>query len=146
MPLTLVPATWREARAFVEAWHRHLPPPPGHKFSLGVVDDTDVLVGVAIVGRPVARALDDHRTLEVTRLATDGTGNACSKLLGAASRAARVLGYRRVITYTRDDEPGTSLNAAGWRVAATLPPRSGWNRRPGGADTGGIGRTRWEVP
>ena len=146
MPLTLVPLTWPEARAFVQVWHRHLPPPPGHKFSLGVVDDTDVLVGVAIVGRPVARALDDRRTLEITRLATDGTGNACSKLLGASVRAATALGYRRVITYTRDDEPGMSLSAAGWRVAATLPPPSGWNRRPGGTDTGGIGRTRWEVP
>lgn len=52
-------------------------PPAGHKYSIGVAKD-EMLVGVAIVGRPVARLLDDDHTLEVVRVATDGTRNACS--------------------------------------------------------------------
>lgn len=146
MGLTLVPVPLAEAKAFIEVWHRHLKPPRGHKFSLGLADDDGVLVAVVVVGRPVARGLDDGRTLEVTRLATDGTRNACSKLYAASWRAARALAYRRLITYTREDETGASLRAAGWRLAAKLPPRPGWNRRSSGAETGGIGRTRWEVP
>ena len=146
MGLTLVPMPPAEAKAFIEVWHRHLKPPRGHKFSLGLADDDGILVAVAVVGRPVARGLDDGRTLEVTRLATDGTRNACSKLYAASCRAARALAYRRLITYTREDETGASLRAAGWRLAVKLPPRPGWNRRSSGTQTSGIGRTRWEVP
>ena len=138
--LLLVPVGFAEARVFVEVWHRHLGPPRGHKFSLGLRDAGGVLVAVAIVGRPVARALDDGRSAEVTRLAGDGTPNACSMLLGAAARAARALGYRRLVTYTRAEESGASLRAAGWRPVAVLPPR----RQRGGAV--GPGRVRWQAP
>lgn len=138
-----MPLPFAEAKAFIEVWHRHLKAPPGHKFSLGLLDDDGVLVAVAMVGRPVARGLDDGHTLEVTRLTTDGTVNACSKLLGAARRAARALAYRRLITYTRADEPGTSLRAAGWLITAQLSPRVGWKR--GRANTGGVARVRWEA-
>ncbi|PSK89964.1 hypothetical protein CLV63_12468 [Murinocardiopsis flavida] len=145
MSLRLIPVSLAEARAFVEVWHRHLGPPRGHKFSLGAAEEPGVLVAVAMVGRPVARALNDGRTLEVTRLATDGTPNACSLLYAASRRAARALGYRRLITYTRADEPGTSLRAAGWKPTAALPPREDWHppRRP---HTRGPARTRWEAP
>lgn len=146
MSLRLIPVSFPDAAAYVTEWHRHHPRPPrGHKFSLGVLDIDGLLVGVAIVGRPNARALDDGRTLEVTRLATDGTRNACSRLYGAAWRAGRALGYDRLVTYTQDGETGASLRAAGWHAAAHLPPRKGWNRN-GTADTGGIARTRWEAP
>jgi hypothetical protein len=64
--LRTVPVTFAQAQAFVADWHRHHRPPRGHKFSIGVADPDDVLVGVAIVGRPVARHLDDGLTLEVT--------------------------------------------------------------------------------
>jgi len=137
--LLLVPVGFAEARAFLEVWHRHLGPPRGHKFSLGLRDADGVLVAVAIVGRPAARALDDGQTVEVTRLASDGTPNACSKLLGAAARAARALGYRRLVTYTRAEETGASLRAAGWLPVAVLPPRRG----RGGAM--GPGRVRWQA-
>lgn len=83
MSLHLVPVSFADACAFVEAWHRHHGPPVGHKFSLGVAAD-EVLVGVAIVGRPLARHFDDGRTLEVTRVATDGTPHAASMLYAAA--------------------------------------------------------------
>ncbi|WP_028192949.1 XF1762 family protein [Salinispora pacifica] len=124
-PLRLVPLSLVDACAFVADWHRHHGPPVGHKFSMGVAADS-VLVGVAIIGRPVARHLDTGTTLEVTRVATDGTPNAGSMLYAAAWRASRALGYRRLITYTQTGESGASLRAARWRIVAERPPRPGW--------------------
>jgi hypothetical protein len=99
--LRTVPVTFAQAYQFVTDWHRHHRPPAGHKYSVGVADQRDVLVGVAVVGRPVARHLDDGLTLEVTRVATDGSANACSALYAAAWNAAKALGYRRLVTYTQ---------------------------------------------
>ena len=149
--LSIVPLTFRAATEFVSAHHRHHKPPVGHKFSLGVVDEDGVLHGVAIAGRPVARNLDDGLTLEVTRTCTDGARNANSKLYGAVWRAARAMGYRRLVTYTQDGESGASLRAAGATRAAELSARGSWAessvaRRhandPVGA--GGVARIRWE--
>jgi hypothetical protein len=127
MKLTLVPVTLKEANDFVEQRHRHHLPVIGHKFSIGAVFD-DKLVGVVIVGRPVSRMRDDGLTLEVTRLCTDGSRNACSFLYGAAARAAFALGYRRIGTYTLPDEGGASLRAVGWKL---IGERGGgtWNRK-----------------
>ena len=111
--LALTPVSLREANAFVDRHHRHHKGVTGHKFSIGCTQDGE-LVGVAIMGRPVSRYLDDGLTLEVNRLCTTGAENACSMLYGAAARAARAMGYRKIITYTLDTEPGTSLRAAGW--------------------------------
>jgi hypothetical protein len=136
------------ACGMVAMWHRHNAPPVGHKYSVGLADEAGVLRGVAIVGRPVARSFDDGSTLEVTRLATDGTPNAGSMLYAACWRAAAALGYRRLVTYTQADESGASLRAAGYRVIASRPPRPGWScpsrpREDRGVD--GIARTLWEV-
>jgi hypothetical protein len=109
----LKPVTFRQACAFVKELHRHHEPPRGHKFSIGVVEGQE-LIGVAMVGRPVARNLDDGWTAEVIRLCTDGTANACSLLYGAAARAAKAMGYRRIVTYILESETGTSLRASGW--------------------------------
>lgn len=117
--LTIIPCELDEANAFVKHHHRHHPPVIGHKFSLAVVDQNGTIHGVAIVGRPVARRLDNGLTMEVTRVATDSTKNACSALYGACRRATFALGYKRLITYTLDTEPGTSLRAAGWRLIGT---------------------------
>ena len=114
--MTLTPISLSEANAFVALWHRHHKPVVGHKFSIGCEADGR-LAGVAIVGRPVSRYLDDGKTLEVNRLCTDGTKNACSFLYAAAARAARAMGYQRIITYTLDSESGSSLRAAGWSCA-----------------------------
>jgi hypothetical protein len=113
--LQLVPLDLGEANAFVSRLHRHHKPVVGHKFSLGAAMGGDV-VGVAIIGRPVSRHRDDGMTLEVTRLCTDGTRNACSFLYGAAARAAFALGFLRVGTYTLPEEGGASLRAAGWKL------------------------------
>jgi hypothetical protein len=126
--LHIVPITLRVARAYVDAHHRHLRAPAGAKLAIGVQDGRAQLRGVAILGRPVARRLDDGATIEVTRVATDGCRNACSPLYGAAVRVARALGYTRVVSYTLAEEDGTSLRAAGW-----TPTRStrggGWSPR-----------------
>ena len=115
MKFALVPLDLDEANAVVAQWHRHHRPLVGHKFSLGA-DFGNRIVGCAIVGRPVSRMRDDGMTLEVTRLCTDGTKDACSFLYGAAARACFALGYRRIGTYILASEPGTSLTAAGWRL------------------------------
>jgi hypothetical protein len=104
-----------ETNAFVIEHHRHHGRVVGHKFSLAAIED-DRVVGVAIIGRPVARLRDDGLTLEVTRLCTDGTKHACSFLYGAAARACFALGYKRIGTYILASETGNSLKAAGWRL------------------------------
>lgn len=121
--LSLVPVDLAEANTFVSQHHRHHKPVVGHKFSLGAALDGRV-VGVAIVGRPVSRHRDDGMTLEVTRLCTDGTRNACSFLYGASARACFALGYRRIGTYILASENGASVKAAGWRLIGQSPGRS----------------------
>ena len=149
MSLRIVPVTFAQACDFIGEWHRHHPDATGHKFSLGIADDAE-LVGVAIVGRPVARRLDNGRTLEVNRTCVaDDVPNGNSMLYGAAWRAAKALGYLRLITYTQAPEPGTSLRAAGWRVIAERTARPGWDtpsrvRRQRGRDD--VARTLWEAP
>jgi hypothetical protein len=114
--LTLVPLTQSEARQFVSEHHRHHKPPVGDLFRVGAEIGGKV-VGVAMVGRPVARHLQDGYTVEVIRLCVlDDTKNGCSFLYGACWRAARALGYRRLVTYTLPSEGGASLRAAGWRL------------------------------
>jgi len=110
-----VPITLREANAYIERFHRHHGAVQGCRFCLAAAEGNNV-VGVVVVGRPVARRLDDGWTVEITRLASDGTPNVCSFLYGAARRAAFALGYRRCITYILASEPGTSLRAAGYRL------------------------------
>lgn len=162
MKLYLVPVSLDEANAFVAQHHRHRGAVVGSKFCIAVAArhsvggerpgsagygmHMDVIHGVAIVGRPVARGLDDSFTLEVNRCCTDGTPHACSKLYGAAWRAARALGYARLITYTLASEPGTSLRAAGWRVVGEVKGRS-WSTpsRPR-IDTAPLqDKLRWEA-
>jgi hypothetical protein len=146
--LRLVPVSQRDAKAFTAMWHRHHAPPRGMKFAVGVADDEGVLRAIAITGRPVARLLDNGQTLEVTRVTSDGTPDACSLLYGACWRAAKALGYTRLVTYTQADEPGTSLRAAGWRVVAQRAAHAGWDRpsRPRASiGSEGIPRTLWEA-
>ena len=124
--VTIVPVSLAEANRFVSMFHRHHKPVTGHKFSIGA-EKGGKIVGVAIVGRPVARALDDGLTVEVVRCCTDGTRNACSTLYAAAWRAARAMGYRRIGTYTLPEEGGASLRGAGWRVVGHTTNTRGWN-------------------
>lgn len=123
MKLRAVPLELEEANAFVERHHRHHGPVRGHKFSIGAALDGKI-VGVVIVGRPVARGRQDGMTLEVTRLTTDGARNACSFLYGCAARATFALGFERIGTYILASEEGASVRAAGWRLVAEVRGRS----------------------
>lgn len=125
--LTVRPITLRAANAFVEQHHRHHKPARGCVFCTSVWQD-DTMVGVAIVGRPLARMLQDGLTCEVLRCCTDGTRNACSKLYATVAKAARAMGYERVITYTLPEEGGASLRAAGWTLEADGIGGGTWSR------------------
>lgn len=124
--LAIIPMTLDEANAFVRKHHRHHKPARGMKFCVGIAEGS-VVVGVAIVGRPVARMVDDGWTLEVNRTCTDGYKNANSMLYGACRRAAFALGYRKLVTYTLPTESGVSLVAAGWKCLGEAGGGS-WSR------------------
>jgi hypothetical protein len=113
--LRVVPLELKEANALVAMLHRHHKPCQGHRFSIGVIDETNSVRGAVIVGRPVARMVNSKQVLEVTRLVTDGTKNACSMLYSAAARVGRSLGYKKIQTYIlAGEESGISLLASGW--------------------------------
>jgi len=113
--MLIVPIFQREAFDFIQTLHRHHKKPVGSVFQIAV-SDGEKIVGVAVVGRPNGRHQQDGFTLEVTRLCTDGTKNACSMLYAACWRAAKAMGYRKLITYILNTEPGTSLKASGWTL------------------------------
>ena len=109
--MKIVPVTFKYAKEFVRNYHRHNPNVVGCKFAIGCIDG-NVMIGVAICGRPVSRYLDDGKTLEINRVCTNGAANACSMLYGACCRIAKEMGYERVITYTLQSETGASVKAS----------------------------------
>ncbi|MCE5277165.1 MAG: XF1762 family protein [Planctomycetaceae bacterium] len=143
--IVLKPISFRQACAFIVEHHRHHKPPQGCKFCISAVVG-DQIVAVAVVGRPVARRLDDGVTAEVTRLCTDGTRHAASKLYSACWRAARAMGYQRMITYILGCETGTSLRAAGWKLVGTAGGGT-WSRpsRPRCDNAPTAAKSRFEV-
>lgn len=140
--LRVVPISFREACDFIKKLHRHHAPPRGMKFAIGIADESNgELVGVATVGRPVARAYDPRVVCEVNRSCTDGTPTATA------------MGYQKIITYTEEGESGASMRASGFRIDKELEPRGSWSessvklkkiRNPVG--TGGKARVRWVWP
>lgn len=147
MSLRIVPITPKEAVAFVADWHRHHPiAGAGCRFAIGLAEG-DELVGVALVGNPSGN-WNDCLTLEVNRTCVaDDIPNGNSMLYAAAWRAAKALGWRRLVTYTQEGESGASLRAAGYRVIAERPARRGEGRanRPRRKRTDGVQRTLWEA-
>ena len=131
MTLRVIPLDLKEANGIVVKFHRHHKPAVGHRFSLGVVNDSGKIVGAAIASRPIARLTDQKFVLEITRVATDGTRNACSILLGAIAKAARVMGYGIVQTTTLQRESGSSLKAVGWKSQKINADGKGWDSRTG---------------
>lgn len=137
----------REANAFVAKVHRHHKPLHRVRFSVGCADESGKLRGVAMAGRPVARAVNPKEVLEVSRVATDGCPNACSFLYGLVARIAKLLGYRKVQTYILATEPGISLRGAGWRKVAEVDGRQ-WKHtdgQPRRTDQPTGDKTRWET-
>jgi hypothetical protein len=139
------PQSLREANEWIASLHRHHKPVQGQRFSIAVYDDEGTCHGVAIVGRPVARALDPTRFAEVTRLVTDGFPNACSFLYAACAQACRAMGFEVIQTYILEEEPGTSLKAAGWSCDGIVRKDGvGWNNRDGRrADQPTGAKSRW---
>ena len=124
----IIPISLREANRFIEKHHRHSGRAQGCKFCVALSDGHGTLHGVAVVGRPISRYLDDGRTAEVTRLCTDGILNGCSFLYGCCARIAREMGFRKIITYTLAEENGASLaGPPGW-LCAPGTGRGGWKR------------------
>lgn len=119
--LRLYPIHFADANEFVRLHHRHHPKVVGYRFCVGVMNAHRRLVGVAICSRPVARHLDDEKIIEVTRLCTDGTKNACSKLYSACARIAENMGYEQIITYILETESGHSLKVSGWTIDGETP-------------------------
>lgn len=137
--------TLRAARDYVSQHHRHHRAPQGGLFAVGAEVDGQ-LVGCAIVGKPVARMLNDGRTVEITRCCTDGTRNACSFLYRVCVRVATAMGYGRVLTYTLGDESGASLRGAGFKVTRQMKTE-GWSRpsRPRTDEHPMQMKLRWEA-
>ena len=147
MALELQPMSVRDAMQHVRSWHRHSRRIQGGLFAACVVDPDGWPVGVAIVGRPVSRVLQERGYLEVVRVATTGARNACSMLYGWASREVRSRGASGLVTYIRADEPGITTRAAGWvHTHTTRARRVGWANRSGRARQDCIAKTRWEPP
>lgn len=138
-----IPLELKEANAFVERLHRHHPPVHRDKFRIGC-EVCGELVGVVQLARPVARGLDDGKTIEVVRLCTDGTPHVCSFLYGKAARIAREMGYSRIVTYILESEPGTSLKASGWILDGITAPKS-WDTpsRPRSTQAPTCKKQRW---
>lgn len=123
--MKVVPIFQRQAFDFIKKHHRHHVRPVGSIFQLAVEKD-GTIVGVVVVGRPVARKLQDGFTAEVTRLCTNGEKNVCSMLYSAAWRVAKNMGYNRLITYILESESGISLRASGWTLVGVRGGGS-WN-------------------
>ena len=143
-PLLIRPCTLKEANEFVAKNHRHHKPTVGHKFSISLRDKDNNIVGVAICGRPVSRHLDNGQILEINRLCTDGTVNACSMLYGACARIAKNMGYDKIITYILKSENGASLKASNYICEGEAGGEI-WTGKRSGRDNGvpKEKKTRW---
>lgn len=140
----VVPLTLPIANEFIERHHRHHGILPGGFawWAVGAIVNAQ-LVGVALAGRPTNRNNDDGQTVEVQRLASDGSPNVCSAMYGACARAAKAIGARRIITYTLNDESGASLRGSGWKREAE-DIQSWWTHD--GSRTPAIDRPHMGVP
>lgn len=145
--LTVVPCTIDQANAFVKQIHRHHGSIPIARLAFAVTGEAGIIRGVCIIGRPCNTYLDDNWTLEVRRVCTDGCPNACSFLYGAAWKAARAIGYKRLVTYTLPEEGGSSLRAVGWKEIKGCGGKA-WNHKKRTRQENPLflmKKTRWEI-
>lgn len=141
--MEIVPVTFKQASEFINIFHRHHNATVGCKFCIGLKND-DVLVGVAVCGRPVSRYLDDGYTCEINRLCTDGTRNACSMLYGACCRVAKNMGYKKIITYILESENGASLKASNFICKGKAGGTHWTGKRDKNQNIPHEMKTRWE--
>jgi hypothetical protein len=136
----------KDANAFVAANHRHHAPVKRDKWRFGVIDGNGKLIGVLQAAKPVARMLDDGKTIEIVRCCSDGTKNLCSFMLGRARRIAKEMGYIKIISYIHDTENGTSYKAAGWHKEASIRGHT-WNTpsRPRSTTAPTCDKQRWAI-
>lgn len=140
--LCIRPISYKSASEYINKNHRHHKAPQGGKFCVGCFIGND-MVGVAICGRPVGRFLDDGLTCEITRVCTDGTMNACSKLYGACCRIAKEMGYEKIITYILESEDGASVKASNF-ICEGIAGGTHWTGiRNKGQDIPREMKTRW---
>ncbi len=125
--MKVIPLSLRQANDFISKFHRHNKPVQGCKFCIGA-QKANKIVGVAVVGRPVARLLDDGLTAEITRVCTNGTRNVNSFLYAHCAKICKLMGFNRIITYTLEEESGASLRAIGAKPEAFVEPSS-WDRK-----------------
>ena len=140
--MEIKPINFRDACEFISKYHRHHKPTVGCKFSLGLYDG-DILVGLAVCGRPVSRYYDDGLTCEINRLCTDGTFNACSMLYGACCRVAKEMGYKKVIAYILESEDGASLKASNFVCEGKAGGTHWTGKRNKGQDIPAEKKKRW---
>ena len=133
--MVIKPCSLKEANEFVTLYHRHHKASTGHKFSIKAVDEQNNTIGVAICGRPVSRHLDNGEILEINRVCTDGTYNACSMLYGACARIAKNMGYQKIITYILLSENGASLKASNFTCEGIAGGEM-WTGKRSGRDNG----------
>lgn len=127
MNFHFVPIELKEANRFIAQFHRHNKPVIRAKFQIGLMNG-DELIGVGVVGRPIARMLSDGRTVEVLRTCIkEGYPNACSMMYARLKRISELLGYEKVITYTLQKESQSSLKALGASIVAEVKPQN-WDR------------------
>lgn len=116
----------REACGFIARHHRHHVPPQGGIVALGLWED-EKLVGIGILGRPLARAAQMNGDAELIRLCVlPDVAHAASALQARMKRVAQSLGFRRMLTYTLADEAGTSMRAAGMQRDIDLTRGGEW--------------------
>jgi hypothetical protein len=142
-----VPLELKDANAFVAVHHRHNAPVSRDKWRFGVIDDNGKLIGVLQAAKPVARVLDDGKTIEIVRCCTDGTKNLCSFMLGRARRIAKAMGYSKIISYILETENGASYKAAGWHKEADTRGGRSWNTssRPRTTAAPTCNKQRWAI-
>ena len=147
--LKVIPLSLKEANEFITKHHRHNKKCVGHKFSIGA-EYQGKIVGVAIVGRPVARRLDNRFTLEINRncVLDDAPKGTCSFLYAKAIKIWQSMGGKKIITYTLTTESGSSLKAVDFNKDTEIKifkENTGWTTRANRIwqEVHAIPRIRW---
>ena len=119
------PMSQRQAKEWVTTHYNNNKTPHGDIFRVAAEHDCKI-VGVAMVGRPVSRVLQDRGGAEVLRmcLIEGAPKNTASFLYGRCIRAAKALGYTALYTYSLEFEEAASIRAASFVEDGKVKGRS----------------------